>query len=373
MPWFVVLLAAATLAGMAARAQATTVAARPTGVRAECLGYYIIEVPGEFEYALMSNFSQGLGAWGSEIRLRLNGFEPQDLFISQPAGLAEIMANMHARNAERQREIDDVSERLSETKPTQDPLRRVLKKKLSELHLYEPILQRDAIGRIEKDKLSLQALVNGHIFYTTLPPQGTAEQTLDAFLSHYRPRALGEVPSSPGVCVPYGFFTGEKQPATVGLNIRLKDQPDIVVFLLARDAATDEPEDPDKFITRATLPGRAFYQSRGHPVPMRRWMPREKVTIDGAAGLGSFLIVKRDEDPYPSPINNAANESMDWAYLAYVPGVSGGKPGESFNLEFKVERFGRFAKQPMTERQFRDLVMQIAASIKRRPGAWAVN
>jgi hypothetical protein len=106
---------------------------------------------------------------------------------------------------------------------------------------------------------------------------------------------------------------------------------------------------------------------------MRRFMPRHKVTIDGADGLGTFVHVKRDDDPYPSPINNAANDSMDWAYLAYVPGMSGGKPGESFNLEFKVERFGRFAKRPMTERQFRDLVMQIAASIKRRPGAWASN
>jgi hypothetical protein len=53
---------------------------------------------------------------------------------------------------------------------------------------------------------------------------------------------LGEVPSGPGVCVPHGFFTDAKQPATIGLNIRLKDQPDIVVFLLARDAATHEPE-----------------------------------------------------------------------------------------------------------------------------------
>jgi hypothetical protein len=372
MRWFVTLLAAATLAGMAACVQAT-VATRSTGVLAECVGYYTLQVPGEFEYALMNSFSERLGAWGSEIRLRLNGFEQQDLFISPPAGMVEIMANMHTRNAERQREIDDVSERLSETKPTQDALRRVLAKKLSELHLFEAVPQRDAISRIEKDKLSLQALVNGHIFYTTLQPQGTPEQTLDAFLSHYRPRALGEVPSGPGVCVPYGFFTGEKQPATVGLNIRLKDQPDIVVFLLARDAATDEPEDPDAFITRAALAGRTFYQSRGHPVPMRRFMPRHKVTIDGADGLGTFVHVKRDDDPYPSPINNAANDSMDWAYLAYVPGMSGGKPGESFNLEFKVERFGRFAKRPMTERQFRDLVMQIAASIKRRPGAWASN
>jgi hypothetical protein len=57
-------------------------------------------------------------------------------------------------------------------------------------------------------------------------------------------------------------------------------------------------------------------------------------------------------------------------FLAYIPGTAGGNPGESFNIEFKVERFGRFANRRMSEKEFRDLVMRIASSIKRRPGAW---
>ena len=59
--------------------------------------------------------------------------------------------------------------------------------------------------------------------------------------------------------------------------------------------------------------------------------------------------------------------------LAYIPGLSGGKPGDSFNLTFKVERFGRFAKRPMSESEFRELTLRIAASIKRRSGAWVRN
>jgi hypothetical protein len=361
--------AAALLIGQSGCAQLVSTPMRTAG-KSECLGYYTIEVPGEFEYALMSNFSQGLGAWGSEIRLRLTDLEQQELFISQPAGAAEIVKGMEARNAERQREIDDVSERLFETKPTQDALRRVLKDKLSELHLFEAIPQRDAISRIEKERLALHALVNGNIFYTTLPPQGTPAQTLDAFLSHYKPRALGEVPSGPGVCVPYGLFTGEKQPATIGLNIRLKDQPDIVVFLLARDAATHEPEDPRKLLDGLT-PASTFFGSK-KVVPVHAIRPLRPIKIDGNEGLGSFVRVIRKTVADPSrAFNNAADNDEDWGYFAYIPGRSGGKPGDSFNLEFKVERFGRFAKRPMTEGQFRDLVMQIAASIKRRPGAWS--
>ena len=84
-------------------------------------------------------------------------------------------------------------------------------------------------------------------------------------------------------------------------------------------------------------------------------------------------VVRKTVADQSRAFNNGAENDEDWGYFAYIPGRSGSKPGESFNLEFKVERFGRFAKRSMTEREFRDLVMQIAASIERRPGAWASN
>ena len=72
-------------------------------------------------------------------------------------------------------------------------------------------------------------------------------------------------------------------------------------------------------------------------------------------------------------VHNPATGDIDWGYIAYVPGLSGGKPGGSFNLMFRVERFGRFAKRPMSESEFRELTLRIAASIKRRPGAGIRN
>jgi hypothetical protein len=57
--------------------------------------------------------------------------------------------------------------------------------------------------------------------------------------------------------------------------------------------------------------------------------------------------------------------------------MSGGKPGESFNIQVRIERFGRFAKEPpgkqMTEKQFREFAKRIVASIHRRPGAWVAK
>ena len=240
---------------------------------------------------------------------------------------------------------------------------------MSALHLYETIPSRGAISRLGKDKLALHALVNGHILSTELKPQGAPAQTLDTFLSHYKPRVLGEVPSGPGVCVPFGVFTGEQQPATVGLNIRLKDQPDIVVFLLARDAAKDAPDDPRKLFDGLT-PVSTFFGSK-KVIPLHRIKPLQPIKIDGNEGLGSFVRVTRTAVLDQSrAFNNAAENDQDWGYFAYIPGLVGGKPGDSFNLVFKVERFGRFAKRPMSESEFRELTLRIAASIKRRPGAW---
>ena len=74
--------------------------------------------------------------------------------------------------------------------------------------------------------------------------------------------------------------------------------------------------------------------------------------------------------PGRDAVHNEANKNRDWAYIAYVPGDKTAPPGVSSDITFRVERFGRFAKQPMTEKEFRELVKSVAASIKRRPGAW---
>ena len=111
-----------------------------------------------------------------------------------------------------------------------------------------------------------------------------------------------------------------------------------------------------------------------------RIKPSHTVTIDGQEGLGHFALVRRKVSPpgAKDPLDNTyTKDHSDWAYIAYAPGISGGKPGESFNIQVRVERFGRFAKEPvdqqMTEKQFREFAKRFVASIHRRPGAWVVK
>jgi hypothetical protein len=95
----------------------------------------------------------------------------------------------------------------------------------------------------------------------------------------------------------------------------------------------------------------------------------EHIKIDGHSGKGTFFQFQRSKENF-EPAYDPNPRHRDMGYLAYVPGEAGHKPGESFNLEFRVERYGRFAKRPMTEKEFRKLTLTIAASIKRRPDGW---
>ncbi|MDQ0017615.1 hypothetical protein J2W23_006029 [Variovorax boronicumulans] len=156
--------------------------------------------------------------------------------------------------------------------------------------------------------------------------EGTPEQTIANFLKLYRARAPFEIPAKPGVCLPYGFMTGEKKPALVAVSFRLTGHPDIVVYLSDRDASSEDSIDSEKFVNEAVQRG-YFYGAR-------------------------------------------FTEPLDGPVEPFIPGDKNAPPGTSSNLIFKVERFGRFAKAPMTEGEFRDLVKRIAQSIKRRPRAW---
>ena len=209
------------------------------------------------------------------------------------------------------------------------------------------------------------------------PSLASTAQTIQAFLQHYSPREPFAIPEGPGACLPHGFYRGESLPAFLGATFTLTDHPDIVINVLLSDAqdGTRAPRDVliemlQSDLVRAT-----------EILPLDgRIKPSHAVTIDGQEGLGHFALVRRQANKPAAKAqldNPYTKDHSDWAYIAYAPGISGGKPGESFNIKVRVERFGRFAKEPidqqMTEKQFREFAKRFVASIHRRPGAWVVK
>jgi hypothetical protein len=242
-----------------------------------------------------------------------------------------------------------------------------------QVRFYEPLHNGMAFILQDDERLDVYALVKDRIVGVELKLTGTPQQTLDSFLKRYRSRSPFQIPQGPGVCLPYAFLTGGVVPASVGVSMRLRAQPDIVIYLREGKEWT-LPEQPKNLQAHLSQTAKSLFCGAIQVNPVVGDLnPFRATKIDGREGLGVFATVTRDAGLEPTAINNEAHQDQDWAYLAYVPADKTAAPGVSFDLYFKVERFGRFAKRPMSEKEFRDLVKSIAASIKRRPEAWAAH
>jgi hypothetical protein len=340
----------------------------------DCLGYYSLQLPGEVEYAVQQprfnrdwnpQFGDGLVVWGTEF------YVDSRVEISSAATQSDLDALALSKNNEQQKSKDELLRKAKLFDDLPDTQAR-LQKQAKDIGFFEAFNRQHAYATYGNIGMTLQALVAGRIVTTYRPINGTPEQTIDALLKSYRPRAPFEVPNEPGVCLPYAFMTHEAKPADVGVSIRLTDRPYIVIYLHDQPVDTSEqaPANAAAFINKAIHPGNSFYASESTAPLDGRLRSFDKVTIDGRKGVGVFALVTRKRMGGAEAVHNEANKDQDWAYIAYVPGDKKAPPGASSDLTFRVERFGRFAKQPMTEKEFRAMVKTVAESIKRRPGAW---
>ena len=348
--------------------------------RTECVGYYTIQIPGDIEYAVqqpplergwLPKFSTGLGVFKTSFSVGLDGegADLVDIEISSEATQQELDALASARNKTLRREKDDQL-RMADRSDDSPKMQKRLRSEASQISFYEPLNGGTVFARHGEKAIGFDALIGTRIVSTGLDLIGTPQQTIDAFLKRYRSRAPFDVPTDPGVCFPYSFVTSEKQPASVGISMRLRNRPDIVIYLHdGKDFTRLEPPKSAKAYLSKAVQGFFYGAKLANPLDGDS-MPFRAITIDGREGMGGFAIVTRDNDLGPEAINNAANQDQDWAYLAYVPADKAAPAGMSSDLVFKVERFGRFAKEPMTEKEFRELVKTLAAGIRRRPGAW---
>jgi len=378
--------------------QAASVAAVPAW-RADCVGYHTLSLPGDIEYAVAQRrFSDRLPVWGNSADVMtdkdaLDGHTAIGLVM--PASIDDLNALMGDANKEQQKKKKEFLEQakwLDETPEFAKDIdpdgreRRDQREKAGQVPFYQPIPNHQAFG-IKKvipnlrnppseeteDWLEFQVLLGNRIVSTSRKLSGTPQEVLERFLSHYRPREPFEVPTGPGVCLAYAAMNGEVQPATVGVSIRLKDRPDIVVYLRDTIAGADTKSPDTQAVLKHILALDLYATQRVDP--MNKLRPTfERVTLAGHEGLGAWVQLTRDPSKAGSfAVHNEANKNRDWAYVAFVPGDKSAPVGQSSDLTLRIERYGRFAKKPMSEKEFRELASAIAASIQRRPGAWVAR
>jgi hypothetical protein len=368
--------------------------------RTECTGYYAMQLPGASEYGSIEpkRMSPFIGGWGFTLNnappwgvllipdprvLSGEAEEKQSLYVSRsttPEALKSIMDKINrTQEHEKQLILDDASAWQADRKG--DPNGEYathLREKVAALRFYKPVPGLQAIADDDGKRTTFYVyLNNGRILEARRPSLDSPAKTIEAFLQQYSTREFFVLPAGPGVCLPYGFYRGEQVPADIGTTLTLVDQPDIVINLKMWDAR-DGVDEPRQMLINL-LSGQLAGATEVQPLD-GKLKPSHTVTIDGHEGLGHFALVRRkvskpgDKDALDNPYTK---DRSDWVYVAYVPGLSGGKPGESFNIQVKIERFGRFAKEPvgkqMTEKQFRAFAKRFVEGIHRRPGSWVAK
>jgi hypothetical protein len=366
------------------------------GWHTECVGYYAMQLPGAIEYAaiepvrmlpFIGGWSLTLNSvppWGmllvpDPIVLNGEGEEKQSLYVSRSTTLDALKSIMDKINAKQEREkqvlLDEAERWLRRNEAS---YAEEVRNRATALRFYKSVPGMQAIADDDGKRTTFYVYLNNTRIVEALRPSlGSPGKTIEAFLQQYSIREPFVVPTEPGVCLPYGSYHGEQSPASIGATFTLVSQPDIVINLTMSDAR-DGAQEP-KQVLIGLLGGQLAAATEVLPLN-GRLKPSHAVTIDGQEGLAHFAIVRRkvskpgDKDALDNP---HTKDHSDWVYVAYAPGMSGGKPGESFNIQVRIERFGRFAKEPpgkqMTEKQFREFAKRIVAGIHRRPGAWVAK
>jgi hypothetical protein len=161
-----------------------------------------------------------------------------------------------------------------------------------------------------------------------------------------------EIPNEAGICLPGVFVadTAEDRGRTIGVTFRLKDHPDVTVFLLdssAGDLSKMTSRQRNEFVWTSDAVGRVI-----HLHGPLRYRP---TIMAGRLGTASFATVTRYDGV------------TDYAYLVTVQGDPNASV-DTPDLELLIERTAKYAKgvPPVSGDQLEDIAKAIAASVKRR-------
>lgn len=196
-----------------------------------------------------------------------------------------------------------------------------------------------------------------------------AKEKLNRLIIGLRPRSLFDVPSEPGLCLPYVFIPDNGQEKhSIAMTYRLKEHPDITVNLKSETAEpTPEPGGdirPDSVTNdfRTDL----YWGAKVTPSRVKsarsiwRAPARRSIQLAGRPGQETFLAVVR---------KNTTEE--DFIYLAVArgnPDAPETSPDVRFFFEQKRENAIKRGIKPLTQDEVLKLARQIAASVGPRRG-----
>jgi hypothetical protein len=223
-----------------------------------------------------------------------------------------------------------------------------------------PIGLAGATAWIGKKSLGFVVYKGGRIYSYT--DTGSADLTdakrnFGKISGNFSSRALYEIPTGPGVCLPYAFVADNDKDSNrqVGVTFRLIDHPDVTVFLLDTKAQSTDPRltarQKNEFVW-------GYDYGIGKQIKLHGVMPYHFVALDGREGVATSATITRDDG------------ATDFGYLATVQGDPNASV-DTPDLLLLVERTATNAKgkPPVSVERIDEIGKAISASIKRRPSS----
>ncbi|CAM2153332.1 T6SS immunity protein Tli4 family protein [Paraburkholderia tropica] len=191
-------------------------------------------------------------------------------------------------------------------------------------------------------------------FVTRSDDRQAASNTALQVLTHLKPRAAGEVPTEPGVCLPGVFVKTSQEDKTriVGVSYRLKSHPDVMIFFRDTKVQKYAPRltsrQENEFVWTSAF-------GVGKAVKLHGVFPWRTVKLDGREGVGSLATITRRDD------------AIDYGYLVTVQGDADAVVDTPDLLLYVVRNAAASqGKTPVTADELEKIGEEVAASIKRR-------
>lgn len=211
---------------------------------------------------------------------------------------------------------------------------------------------------------SLTVPVGSNLFHADVSYPGkdwsSVRGEFEALAYGSAPRAIGDVPKTPGVCLPYVFIKdGGDARRYVATTYRLTKHPDVTIML--RDSKAEPISSntaPDKITPEAQI---EFFWRHAYQDPKRMesiWRFLHPIKLANVDGKASFVQLTRVDD------------QVDYGYLAVAQGDPNAKE-DTPNLMLYVIRDAKNAKakgiEPLGKDEFIKLAQTIATSVRQRP------
>lgn len=190
-------------------------------------------------------------------------------------------------------------------------------------------------------------------------------KTYASLLEGLRPRPLFDVPHEPGVCLPYLFIRDDgSQPRGVGTTYRLKDHPDITVWLEDGSAALVDPRRRPETYTPQYMASFFWEQDYQNRRAFKSLWPGHKAfkegTLAGRKGVKTFVELTRYD----------AQQTKDYGYLVAVRGDPDAREDAPDLMLYVIQDSVNATKRgvlPLGKDEFFRLAETIAASVRHRP------